>query len=567
VDELAGLEGQRYAALVEHVSELIGVVTPDGTVLFVNSALQRILGIDSTSLMASSKDAERLIEETIHPDDIERVVTLFETVCETGATSRPFEFRARHKDGSWRCLEAVLTNLIDDPAVGGVVVNAGDVTARKDAEALVRHHALHDPLTALPNRALFLDRLSVALARVHRRSNTLAVLLLDLDRFQTVNDSLGHAAGDELLAAVADRLRTVLRPGDTASRFTGDEFAILCDDLRRNSDAPLIATRVARSLSAPFLVDGREVFLTASIGIALAGNPPASAETLLRDAGAALHQAKSRGKDRFELFTENLRDLAIERLQTESALRRALGRNELTVHYQPEVDLRDSAVVGYEALVRWEHPERGLLAPADFVPVAEDTGLILPIGVWVLEQACRQAAQWPDAIRISVNLSARQLTDPSLLEAVTRVLRETALLPDRLCLEITESALMVDAEAAIEAVTALKLLGVRIGIDDFGTGYSSLSYLKRFPVDVLKVDRSFVHGLGVDEQDAALVAGVIHVAQALSLTTVAEGVETDEQRICLRSLGCETAQGYFFGRPTEPPSLPYLLSSTSSEPS
>ena len=427
---------------------------------------------------------------------------------------------------------------------------------RKRYEARLAYQAQHDPLTDLPNRTLFLEFLQLALARTRRRHDTFAVLFFDLDRFKVVNDSLGHDAGDELLVALARRLRGVVRPGDTVARFGGDEFTVLCDDLPLASArdyATDVAERLLQTIRRPFLLDGEEQFLSASIGIALAGPGTERPEGLLRDADAAMYRAKERGKDRWELFDELMRATARERHETENALHRALERNELRVHYQPVVSLHDRSCIGAEALVRWAHPDRGLLAPAQFIDLAEETGLILPAGRWVIEEACRRSREWrmehgPGFV-VSVNLSSRQLSNPDLVEHVRSALDDTGADAAGLCFEITENVLMDDAEATMGAITALKRLGVGLSIDDFGTGYSSLGYLKRFPVGAVKVDRSFIDGLGSDPEDSAIVAAVIGLGHALGLTVIAEGVETDRQLAELAVLGCDAAQGYLFARP------------------
>ncbi|MCZ7526242.1 MAG: EAL domain-containing protein [Acidimicrobiia bacterium] len=449
---------------------------------------------------------------------------------------------------------------------GGAVVAHTDISERKEFEAQLAHQALHDPLTGLPNRALLLDRLARALARSERREGRVCALFLDLDNFKVINDGLGHEAGDAILVAVAGRLRTLVRPGDTVARFGGDEFVVLCEDIADGPEAVTVAERVARALSAPFdLGGGSETVLTVSIGIALAEGPGDQPETLLRDADAAMYRAKERGRARHELFDQEMRDRVMDRLETESALRRALERGELRVVYQPIVALESGDVVGAEALVRWEHPERGLLQPGDFIGVAEETGLIVPLGLWVLEEACRQAVRWRRArpagrpFTVAVNFSARELAHPDVVERVASTLVSTGAAAGELSIEITESTLFEEPSNPAAVLGRLKALGVRVCIDDFGTGYSSLSYLKRFPVDVVKVDRSFVDGLGSDADDAAIVAAVVRMAHALGLGVVAEGIETPEQRLALLELGCGHGQGYLFEAPVAPGALEALL--------
>jgi diguanylate cyclase (GGDEF)-like protein len=424
------------------------------------------------------------------------------------------------------------------------------------AELALLHQAFHDGLTGLPNRALLLDRLSHALARGERRPTHTAVLFLDIDRFKGVNDSLGHAVGDHLIVAVADRLRSVVRPGDTVARFGGDEFVILCEELDHEREAVAIAERMAHSLVVPFHLGDRRIVLTASIGVAFASSSSReTADSLLRGADCAMYRAKERGRHRIELFDDDMRARALARLETENDLRTAIDEGQLRVYYQPVVELPDTRVIGVEALVRWEHPHRGLVLPSDFIPLAEESGLILPIGALVLREACGQVAMWNGAHRrraalsASVNLSAHQLVFPGLAEVVAQALADSALDPKLLCLEITETVLMEEAASSRAALDSLKELGVQLAVDDFGTGYSSLLYLRRFPVDVLKVDRSFVSGLGQSPADTAIVAGVVGLAHALGLVPVAEGVETPEQAARLVELGCSLAQGYLWSRP------------------
>jgi diguanylate cyclase (GGDEF)-like protein len=444
--------------------------------------------------------------------------------------------------------------------------SAVDAMRRAFGEAV--HQATHDALTGLPNRTLVLDRLTHALARSRRRPRGLAVLFVDLDRFKVVNDSLGHSVGDEVLVRVGQRLQEAVRPGDTVARLAGDEFVVICEDVEDERDVLRVAERVAEAVAAPIPLYGRDTILTASVGIALACEDT-RAEDLLRDADVAMYRAKERGRARMEVFDQAMRTRMLRRLEIEHALRRALQEGAFTLHYQPTVHVESGRVISVEALLRWEHSEWGLVMPGEFVPLAEETGLIVPMGKWVVEEACRQMAAWRRAqpgsadVSVSVNLSARQFADPNLVEIVSAALRESGLAPSGLWLEITESVLMEEAETTVETLRALRSLGVHLSIDDFGTGYSSLSYLKRFPVDVLKIDRSFVDGLGTDPEDEAIVTAVVRLAQALDLDVVAEGVETAEQLAELRRLGCTAVQGFYFGRPRPADeTLAYLVRST-----
>ena len=428
-----------------------------------------------------------------------------------------------------------------------------DALERQAIEDAIRERAMHDPLTGLPNRVLFMDRLEQGLARLGRRGSLAAILFLDIDHFKLVNDSLGHQVGDELLAALAPRLRQALRLSDTVARFGGDEFGILLEDIASERVAIETAERIAAIFAKPFVLSGSEHFVTTSIGIALARGGE-RADELIRDADAAMYRAKDGGRARYEVFDEGMRGRAIERLRVENDLRRALERDELRLEYQPVVSLRNFSLVGVEALLRWRHPERGEIPPSEFIPIAEENGLIEPIGRWVLERACRQAAEWyrarPDAapLTMSVNLSAVQVSRCSLPDVVRSILRSTGLDPACLSLEITETVMVRDAEGLGEVLNALKAVGVRLVLDDFGTGYSSLSYLTRLPLDVLKVDRSFVDGLGSEPRDTAITETIIAMSRALSLDVVAEGVETSDHVRELRRLGCGLAQGFHFSR-------------------
>ena len=551
-EEARKREERLRASLTQNASDIVTIVDANGGIRYASPSVLKALGFKPEEMVGTD------ISFYVHPDDLERTSGAFADRLDKPGVGKPIEMRLRRKNGSWRFFEAVANNLLEDPSVEGLVVNAWDVTGRRELEERLAHQALHDGLTNLPNRTLLLDRLGHALARARRRGEKVAVLFLDLDNFKYVNDSLGHRAGDKLIVGVATRLQSCLRPGDTAARLGGDEFVVLLEDVRDARDAGLVARRIAEALRTPFVVDGHELFVSTSVGVAMDGTDDGPGD-LLKNADLAMYRAKEEGKDGHAVFEPGMSVRAQERLGVEGALRRALegGGEDFAVHYQPKVSLATGGIVGFEALVRWEHPQRGLVAPAEFIPVAEETGLISPLGKWVLREACRQAHEWHELypaddppLTMSVNLSARQFRQADLVGTVAEILGEAGLDPESLILEITESTVMEDAQANAETLRELKALGVRIAIDDFGTGYSSLAYLKRFPVDFLKIDRSFVDGLGEDADDEGIVSSVVNLARTLNLRAVAEGVETEEQRSRLRSMNCELAQGFYFSEPS-----------------
>ncbi|MDP8948517.1 MAG: PAS domain S-box protein [Actinomycetota bacterium] len=538
---------ERFRALTQNSSDIVTLLEVDGTILYESPSIERILGYEPQELEGENAFGY------VHPDDLERVLGAFAEGLSDSALRPTVEYRFRHKDGSWRWLESIGTNMLDDPAVGEIVVNSRDVSERKAAEERLAHQALHDPLTDLPNRVLFTDRLRQALARAKRRSGEVAVLFMDLDNLKVINDSLGHEAGDRLLVTASKRIRSLLRPEDTVGRLGGDEFVLLLEDTDSDG-AARVAQRILEKLRVPFSLGGRQLSVTASVGITVGDGNRKRAADLLRDADSAMYRAKHAGKARYAVFDETMNTRALERLELEHDLRRAVERNEFVVHYQPKVSLATGKIVGFEALARWEHPERGLLLPERFVPLAEETGLIIPIGEAVLEAACRQANEWHerkpfDPPAMCVNLWARQFKEPGLTESVARILDETGLEPSSLFLEVSESTAMRDVLTTSVVLERLQNLGVRTILDDFGTGYSSLSYLERFPLDYIKIDRSFVGGLGEYPGAQVLVSAIISLAHALGLEVVAEGVETEEHFERLRGMGCDLAQGYLFSQP------------------
>ena len=680
---------RRFRSLLRNATDLITVLEEDGTISYESPTVERILGY---------LPEERVGKNTfdyLHPDDtMQSKATFAEALKNPGKVQPPVEFRLRHKDGSWRCMETTRTNLLDDPAVRGVVANSRDITERKEAEIALReseerfrtafedapigvalvgldrthlrvnraycemlgyseeellakphpeiihsddreesadrirgileqgaepyalerrylhadghevwslsnisliqdpqgkpshfvclhedvterkeleehleHQAFHDSLTDLPNRALFLNRLEHALAQTGREDGPVAVLLLDLNHFKMINDSLGHDAGNVALVGVAKRLRTSVRPGDTVGRIFGDEFAVLLGTPSGMNEARRVAGRIQKRFQEPLEVEGQEVLVSPSIGIALGYSAQDNPEEVLRRADLAMYTAKKRGKAEYEEYSPAMEALVANRVNLERDLRRAVEREEFETHYQPIVELHTGEIVGVEALARWRHPERGLVEAEEFIETAEETGLIRPIGQRVVEEACRQAEEWrqryPQRVpMLSVNLSANQFVQQPNL--IPKVLEETGLKPSALQVEITERVVMDDADFALAGLKELKDLGVSLAIDDFGMGYSCLYHLKHMPIDYLKIDRAFVVGLGDDQGDEAILTGTVGLAHALGVITVAEGVETADQQKILRELGCDLAQGYHFARPLPREAMEELLANGTS---
>jgi len=540
---------ERFQSLVRNSIDVQLIADAGGRITYESAAVERVRGYRPEERIG------RNILDDVHPDDREWAAQVVREVARLPGSQVAAEVRVRHADGSWLVIEAVAKNLLDDPAVGGVVVNYRDVTARKSLEDELKRQAFHDSLTGLANRALFADRLQHAISRAERMPTTLAVLFVDLDDFKTVNDSLGHSEGDLLLIAVAERLRAGVRAGDTIARMGGDEFAILVEDPTDGETPVDVARRLLTQLEPPFVHGGKELFVRASIGIATTRSRDHTADEVLRNADVAMYTAKSNGKNRLEVFEPGMHTAALTRLALKGDLERALERGEFTLVYQPIVRLGGGRLSGVEALLRWQHRDRGTVEPAEFIPVAEETGLILPLGRWVLEQACAQAAAWnaisSSPMTMSVNVSGRQLQQPAFTAEVAQVLASTGLAPELLTLELTESVLMQDAEAAIAMLVDLKSLGVRLAIDDFGTGYSSLNYLRRFPIDELKIDRSFVASLDDGPTQSAVVLSILRLSETLHLETVAEGIEEPSQLAALRDLGADLGQGYLFARPLD----------------
>jgi len=544
---------QQFRMAFENSPIGMAIVDADGRYLSTNDAYCQLFGYAAHELRSVD---ELLVTHAAH---VERDLALRRQVLAGEIDQYRISQHYRHRHGAEIWAEVSVSGLReDDGGVRSLLEQVFDVTERRQFEQRLAYQATHDPLTGLPNRAALMETLGAALDGADGQ-NPVAVVFLDLDHFKWVNDSLGHDAGDDLLRALAHRLLGVVRSTDSVGRFGGDEFVVImpgirpADGLNDRERAADLAARLTTVFRDSYVLGEREVLLTASLGVAFVDDTGARPDQIVRDADSAMYRAKELGRDRYEVFDAPLRARAVRRLELEHALRRAVDRDELRVFFQPEVDLTTGTVVGCEALVRWQRPEHGLVLPAEFIPLAEETGVIDDIGAWVLREACRAATAWPahggEPTRVRVNLAPRQLARADLVSYVELVLTETGLVPDALCLEITETALVDETGHARDVLERLAMLGVRIAVDDFGTGWSSLGYLKRLPVDELKIDRSFVDGLGSDAEDTAIVTAVVNMAQALGLAVVAEGVETETQRDELVRLGCRLAQGYLFGRP------------------
>jgi diguanylate cyclase (GGDEF)-like protein/PAS domain S-box-containing protein len=559
-DELRQSE-ERFRALVQNASDLVTVIGADTTVTYQSPSIERVLGHKPEHIVGTR------LADLIHVDDVARTLAALNQAMGSKQGQVTAEARVRHRDGSWRHVEFIGTDQFDNPAIGGFVLNIRDVTERKLLEQQLRHQALHDPLTRLANRTRFSDRLEHALLRNARTGHAVAVLFMDLDNFKGVNDSLGHSAGDALLTQVAERVQACIRPVDTVARLGGDEFAILLEDVRGIDDATTVTDRIFEALDAPFQLEGKELVVRASVGIAVSNGSASDAESLLRNADVAMYVAKSAGKGCYRVFEPSMQVSMMERLELLADLQRAIERDEFVLQYQPMVLLQTGELFGVEALVRWRHPRRGMMPPSEFIPLAEESGAILPLGRWVLSEACRQAREWQERFpaqatwTMSVNVSVKQLQDATFVDDVARILAETAITPQRLILEITESVMMHDVGSMMRRLHALKELGVKLAIDDFGTGYSSLSYLREFPFDMLKIDKSFIDDVGQMRHRKELTKAIIELGKTLDLELVAEGIEHSEQLTRLQSLECELGQGFLFAQPMDAVGVDALLES------
>ncbi|HEX7466828.1 MAG TPA: EAL domain-containing protein, partial [Usitatibacter sp.] len=549
VEELKESESRFHSAFT-HAAIGMALVSTDGKFIQANKAFCEMLGRNTSELLATT------LVKLVNIEDVEALQSPVEKLVRGELSSVHTEVRGLHRDGSdvWMSLNISLARDWQF-RTHNLIVQAQDVSARRRAEAELYHNAYHDNLTQLSNRVHFDEQLNRAIARVQRHpEQRFAVMYLDFDRFKMVNDSLGHKAGDELLVNVAQRLKTMLRDTDVLARLGGDEFAILVEDLDRQRDAVDLAERIHKELQKPILLGTMEVAISASIGITFSTNNYQTSDQIVRDADIAMYKAKSKGKAQYALFDSSLHAHVSAQLTLENELRKALGGGQIYLDYQPICTLRDQKLVGFEALARWNHPERGLLEPSMFIPVAEETGLIVPLGNWVLSEACRQMRDWrairdSSVLRMSVNVSSLQLTHPDFIAHVARSLQAGEMRPEQLTLEVTESVLMNGIENAISTLMALRQMGVQLSIDDFGTGYSSLSYLATLPIDALKVDRSFIDKMTREGEGSEIVRAIFKLGQALSKEVYAEGIETSAQLALLQELGCEFGQGFLLSRP------------------
>lgn len=562
---------ERFRALTENSTDLIAIVDPEYVFHYVSSAAVKIFGYGEGALVGAN------MLDVVHPDDAPMLRDSLKKPHFEGHT-QTIEFRVRKADGTWAYAESGICHLLANPTIAGFVLNVRDISERKEAEKQLFHNAFHDVLTQLPNRALFLDRVEAAVHRAQRHPPMMvAVFFIDIDDFKIVNDSLGHDAGDQLILKISARMKHSLRAVDTVgradepggpvnalARMGGDEFTVLLEDIRDPAEALRIAERIQSAISAPLALCGQDVFKTVSIGIALSTGQIGS-EELIRNADIAMYRAKKLGGARSEIFDTAMHAQVMQRLILEAELRRALELQEFRLHYQPIVSMQTGQVTGLEALLRWQRPGVGLVYPLDFLPVAEETGLIRVIGEWVLRQACTQAAGWQRTIpreppiSIAVNIANKQFNTPGIVESVAETLRVTGIDPATVHLEITETVAMEDAERTREIVAQLKALGVKLSLDDFGTGYSSLSYLRRFEVDSLKLDRSFISHLDDNQENRAIVSAIVALASALRIDVVAEGIERIEEMDVLMRAGCVFAQGYYFSRPVDADKIAGLL--------
>lgn len=557
---LAAAEGI-FQAVAEYTSDLVCLHETDGTFTYLSPSVRRLLDLEPGALVGTHP------VDLAHAETRAALVGALQDVARRGAEPIRFRHRLQHRNGGARWFETVITPIQNtEGELHQLQSSSRDITEQRETEQQLLKQAFHDELTGLPNKALLLDRMSQAFAAASRTDQPIGVLFIDLDGFKTLNDTLGHHAGDRALTKVAERLIAIVRPGDTIARIKSDEFVMLCTGSDGVQGASIVARRILEAFERDFMLEGREVRLSASIGIATTSGD-ADSNTVIEQAETAMYEAKHNGRGRYVIHDEVEHSIDLERHDTEAALRRAIANGELRLHYQPELDLESGLIVGFEALVRWQAPDGRLIPPNDFIPLAEETGLIVELGRWVIAEACLQAGRWrvhrsPDEepVRIWVNLSARQLEDPDLLGFVEESVSRAGITTDEICMEITESVLMGDGDSATRQLDELRRIGISLGIDDFGTGWSQFEYLHRLPLDVLKIDRYFVQGLGIEPDAAVIVSAIIDLAHALGLIVIAEGVESKGQLEVLEELGCDQALGFYFSEPREAAAFDQTLS-------
>jgi diguanylate cyclase (GGDEF)-like protein/PAS domain S-box-containing protein len=537
----------RFRSVFQNLSDIISILNDQFKITYISPSVERSSKIEIIDMLG------RKLTDYAHPQDVLRVSEFLAELKNKKDVTSLIEWRKIDSDGEFYYVESVGINLLDDPHVSGIVVTTRNINERKTLEAQLTHQAFHDPLTNLANRVLFRDRVEHALMRYKRQKTPLAVLFLDLDNFKTINDSLGHAAGDEVLKSVSERLLSCVRFGDTVARLGGDEFAILLEDTEQANNAVAIAERVLETAEEPFKVGGSDILVGISVGIAFSSSKRETADELLRNADVAMYIAKENGKGCYTIFENKMYEAILSQIELESDMRKAIENGEFCLNNQPIVRLDTKKVAGFEALARWNHPIHGLILPENFIPLAEQTGLILPLGKWIVEESCRQLKKLSDKYNrnfsMTINISGKQLLDPNFEHDISGALQASQIAPFSVILEITESIMMKNTEEMLQRLVSLKSLGVRLAIDDFGTGYSSLSYLQQFPIDILKIDKAFTKGINNGTEKSAVARTIISLSDTLQLSTIAEGIENREQVPALENLGCKFGQGFYFAHP------------------